>query len=203
MNCFSFVEFETAADLKSAVEKLDGREFKGVTVNCTPDVRHSYTHLCISDNHRFKTNVRMLEAIASDHLLVAATMIITTAVVHHRHLVVGVHEDIVSAHQAEVVHRHQPTTTMHATGMDVARPRREAITALPRDVMTTPTTLVAPLLRRPVDTRIPMLEAATLMRAPAVLHGAMGMVVVTAVATMTAVTRRGTKSAKCSSGAIQ
>lgn len=34
----SFVEFETSADLKSAVEKLDGREFKGVTVHCTPDV---------------------------------------------------------------------------------------------------------------------------------------------------------------------
>lgn len=36
--CRSFVEFETAADLKSAVEKLDGREFKGVTVHCTADV---------------------------------------------------------------------------------------------------------------------------------------------------------------------
>lgn len=34
----SFVEFETSADLKSAVEKLDGREFKGATVHCTPDV---------------------------------------------------------------------------------------------------------------------------------------------------------------------
>jgi len=35
----SFVEFETAADLKTAVEKLDGREFKGVTVHCTADTQ--------------------------------------------------------------------------------------------------------------------------------------------------------------------
>lgn len=34
-----FVEFDTAADLKTAVEKLDGREFKGARVTCTADVR--------------------------------------------------------------------------------------------------------------------------------------------------------------------
>ncbi|CCU74494.1 \x09 pre-mRNA splicing factor [Blumeria hordei DH14] len=35
----SFVEFETAADLKLAVEKLDGREFKGVAVTCVADTQ--------------------------------------------------------------------------------------------------------------------------------------------------------------------
>lgn len=35
----SFVEFETAADLKTATEKLDGEDFKGSTVRCTADVR--------------------------------------------------------------------------------------------------------------------------------------------------------------------
>lgn len=34
----SFVEFESAADLKVAVEKLDGREFKGSRVTCVADV---------------------------------------------------------------------------------------------------------------------------------------------------------------------
>lgn len=34
----SFVEFETAADLRTAVEKLDGREFKGSRVQCLVDV---------------------------------------------------------------------------------------------------------------------------------------------------------------------
>lgn len=34
----SFVEFETAADLKTAVEKLDNQEFKGATVHCVSDV---------------------------------------------------------------------------------------------------------------------------------------------------------------------
>ncbi|KAI9792827.1 MAG: hypothetical protein M1816_001559 [Peltula sp. TS41687] len=33
-----FVEFETEADLKTAVEKLDGREFKGARVSCVADV---------------------------------------------------------------------------------------------------------------------------------------------------------------------
>lgn len=37
----SFVEFETAPDLKMAVEKLDGREFKGNRVQCVADVRAS------------------------------------------------------------------------------------------------------------------------------------------------------------------
>ncbi|CAG8001165.1 unnamed protein product [Penicillium salamii] len=34
-----FVEFETANDLKTAVEKLDQREFKGSTVSCVADVQ--------------------------------------------------------------------------------------------------------------------------------------------------------------------
>lgn len=33
-----YVEYETAADLASAVEKLDNREFKGATVRCISDV---------------------------------------------------------------------------------------------------------------------------------------------------------------------
>ena len=35
----SFVEFENAADLRTAVEKLDNREFKGQRVTCVADVR--------------------------------------------------------------------------------------------------------------------------------------------------------------------
>ena len=33
-----FVEFESAADMKVAVEKLDGSEFKGSNVRCVADV---------------------------------------------------------------------------------------------------------------------------------------------------------------------
>ncbi|MBE3048241.1 hypothetical protein IMZ48_38205 [Candidatus Bathyarchaeota archaeon] len=36
-----FVEFESAADLRTAVEKLDGREFKGTPVACLADVCHT------------------------------------------------------------------------------------------------------------------------------------------------------------------
>ncbi|PGH23333.1 hypothetical protein AJ80_02585 [Polytolypa hystricis UAMH7299] len=34
-----FVEFETVNDLKTAVEKLDGRDFKGSRVTCTQDIQ--------------------------------------------------------------------------------------------------------------------------------------------------------------------
>ncbi|KIW37589.1 hypothetical protein, variant 2 [Exophiala oligosperma] len=34
-----FVEFETQADLKTAVEKLDGQTFKGAVVHCTADIQ--------------------------------------------------------------------------------------------------------------------------------------------------------------------
>lgn len=35
-----FVEFETAADLKTAVDKLDNQDFKGSNVRCVADVWH-------------------------------------------------------------------------------------------------------------------------------------------------------------------
>jgi transcription initiation factor TFIID subunit 15 len=35
---FRFVEYETMAALKTAVEKLDNREFKTATVHCISDV---------------------------------------------------------------------------------------------------------------------------------------------------------------------
>ncbi|KAI1182975.1 hypothetical protein F5B17DRAFT_160130 [Nemania serpens] len=37
-----FVEFETASDLKTAVEKLDNREFKGQRVNCVADTQPDF-----------------------------------------------------------------------------------------------------------------------------------------------------------------
>ena len=51
-DCRSFVEFETAADLRNAVEKLDSREFKGQRVTCVANVspptnlfiRMAYSH---------------------------------------------------------------------------------------------------------------------------------------------------------------
>ena len=45
----SFVEFETAADLKTAVEKLDNQDFKGANVHCTADVCLSTPKLRLYD----------------------------------------------------------------------------------------------------------------------------------------------------------
>ena len=39
-----FVEFESAKDLATAVEKLDSHEFKGATVHCTADVSAGFPH---------------------------------------------------------------------------------------------------------------------------------------------------------------
>ena len=39
VNSDRFVEFETAGDLKIAVDKLDNQEFKGASVRCLADVR--------------------------------------------------------------------------------------------------------------------------------------------------------------------
>ena len=39
INSARFVEFETAGDLKVAVDKLDNQDFKGASVRCLSDVR--------------------------------------------------------------------------------------------------------------------------------------------------------------------
>jgi hypothetical protein len=47
-----FVEYETLADLRQAVEKLDNREFKGQAVHCVSDVTpRSQPHSCCSQHH--------------------------------------------------------------------------------------------------------------------------------------------------------
>ncbi|KAI4214360.1 MAG: hypothetical protein LQ351_003113 [Letrouitia transgressa] len=43
-----FVEFENASDLKLAVEKLDGTEFKGSTVSCIADTRSPATDATVA-----------------------------------------------------------------------------------------------------------------------------------------------------------
>jgi hypothetical protein len=50
LSLLSFVEFETGADLKTAVEKLDGREFKSATIHCSQDVSAGLP-ICVTDPH--------------------------------------------------------------------------------------------------------------------------------------------------------
>jgi hypothetical protein len=50
-----FVEFETANDLKTAVEKLDQREFKGSRVTCVADVRSPFSFLFPFPDRRIHT----------------------------------------------------------------------------------------------------------------------------------------------------
>lgn len=50
-----FVEFETANDLKTAVEKLDQRDFKGSRVTCLADVRSPFSFLFPFPDWRINT----------------------------------------------------------------------------------------------------------------------------------------------------
>jgi hypothetical protein len=43
-NLSRFVEYETSGDLRTAVEKLDNREFKGQAVRCVADVSTPSTY---------------------------------------------------------------------------------------------------------------------------------------------------------------
>ena len=46
INSVRFVEFETAGDLKVAVDKLDNQDFKGASVRCLADVRFLIDIFC-------------------------------------------------------------------------------------------------------------------------------------------------------------
>lgn len=88
----SFVEFETAADLKQAVDKLDKVEFKGVNVRCVPDVSYQLRWLVqklimyrskMSVHHETHTGRGLLLDAATDHQLM-----MTMAAVGHPGLIV-------------------------------------------------------------------------------------------------------------------
>ena len=72
LTCFSFVEFESASDLKTAVEKLDNREFKNSTVRCVADVQNSLNVTFASlTSARSKTSVLVAVRTGLELLLVA------------------------------------------------------------------------------------------------------------------------------------
>ncbi|KAJ5541379.1 Nucleotide-binding alpha-beta plait [Penicillium frequentans] len=50
-----FVEFETANDLKTAVEKLDQREFKGAVVSCISDIQTNFDDRPFRDPYRSRS----------------------------------------------------------------------------------------------------------------------------------------------------
>jgi hypothetical protein len=177
------VEFETSADLKSAVEKLDGREFKGVTVHCTADVSSSSSELIKLILSRFKTNVRMLVLIVSDLLRVVATMSTTIVVVLLRLLVAGVLVATVNAHPV-VAHLHQRMTTTLEMVMDDALLPREASTAHPLDATMIPTMLAELLHLLVGDIRTRMLAAAIPTHVLAALLEAMATAPATVVTTI-------------------
>ncbi|KAH0524790.1 hypothetical protein TsFJ059_007246 [Trichoderma semiorbis] len=67
-----FVEFETAADLRTAVEKLDGREFKGSRVQCLVDTQPDMPP---RDRGRSPVKPARRTAIVTEALAASTTMI--------------------------------------------------------------------------------------------------------------------------------
>ena len=77
-----FVEFETAADLKKAVESLDNSEFKGATVHCIADVRSiSLSHLQTPYSPKGSNKMRSLVIVIDlDHPLVVEVVMVVMVV---------------------------------------------------------------------------------------------------------------------------
>lgn len=68
------MEFETAHDLRTAVDKLDGREFKGARVTCTADVRSILLIKNNTDCCRLNRTPRVIELALALHLAVTPMM---------------------------------------------------------------------------------------------------------------------------------
>ena len=102
-----FVEFETKEDLKAAVEKLDGRDYKGAPVSCREDVCcQQRASLIYTDQiHRSKTNVQ------------TSTAPIDNA--HHHHLVVATHQqmDTIALHHVTTEAIEKDPLVLHVAAM--------------------------------------------------------------------------------------
>ncbi|TGJ86261.1 hypothetical protein E0Z10_g2497 [Xylaria hypoxylon] len=143
-----FVEFETAADLKTAVEKLDTREFKGQRVNCVADVGLRGTQYDTNS-----TNVRVRRNQTS--LLVETAVLVhpraddpteflqmaTSVELLHVAIVLGAIARII------VIEALAVTTTMTAVIGHLRVADRSRSTAHPVDVMMTP---IDGIIRHPI-----------------------------------------------------
>ncbi|KAL8975449.1 MAG: hypothetical protein Q9197_000304 [Variospora fuerteventurae] len=75
-----FVEFETAADLKVAVEKLDNNDFKGATVRCTADTRsHATSATAVLGLHHLAVElIPLIATMTVVPLPLVTTLLVTT-----------------------------------------------------------------------------------------------------------------------------
>lgn len=73
-NTCSFVEYETGADLDSAVAKIDGTEFKGSMVHAAADVRNNTFDEIVLTNtsHRFRLRLLVTASTTDPALLLVA-----------------------------------------------------------------------------------------------------------------------------------
>jgi hypothetical protein len=101
-----FVEFETKEDLKAAVEKLDGRDYKGAPVSCREDVcfQHRASLILTDQVHRSRMNVQTPIAVIDNA---------------HHHLVVDTHQqmDMIALHHATTAVTENDPRDLHVVAM--------------------------------------------------------------------------------------
>ena len=107
------MEYETGADLKTAVEKIDGREFKGESVHCIADVRkliHSIIFTPYLTEYRFSRNAHAIVFALAPHQAAAVATVPQAAM--RNTIVVGRLEATVHLEAiATVLHRPAVTIT--------------------------------------------------------------------------------------------
>lgn len=159
-----FVEFETAGDLKVAVDKLDNQDFKGASVRCLADVRFpptllisSTTKLICRPKTRFPatTDIALarprhsVEAAAIHHLMA------TTAVAHLPPVAIApvVMITVVAPHLVTITTPVTAATVLHLHLAQLAHP----LTILTHHPHVAATAMILTALRLVVDMRIRML----------------------------------------------
>lgn len=165
INSARFVEFETAGDLKVAVDKLDNQDFKGASVRCLADVRFptdSPMHLIPKSMYRPKTRfpATIVTALARLHPFVEAAAAIhhltaTTAVARLRPVAIAlvVMITVVAPHPVTITTPVIAATVLHLPHAQLAHP----LTIPTHHLHVAATAMILTALRLVVDMKIPML----------------------------------------------
>ncbi|KAF4895730.1 Pre-mRNA-splicing factor srp2 [Colletotrichum fructicola] len=154
-----FVEFETAADLRTAVEKLDGREFKGNRVTCVADLTHFIrpNPICL-----LATSAARAHVLLADVALTRLRWTTTIGVALHE-VTVRAEMDIVTAIVSAAL---VESTMMIALDTDPLLAALWMITLHREAAMTTPT--VETILRHPIP--MPMVDPTTVLQETSLLE---------------------------------
>ncbi|KAL9581777.1 MAG: hypothetical protein Q9212_003694 [Teloschistes hypoglaucus] len=172
-----FVEFETAGDLKTAVEKLDNNDFKGTTVRCLADVstvpRFAILELLIDHGLSPRTRSPATTAMADPalrHLDVVHTLRMDTTTVARLHLVSILLAAVVMNIAVVVLHLAITTSTSAMIADTALRPQCVLVAAHPWMIPTHPPEAVMSV----TPTLLRLHDVPTMIRMPPMGMGGQG-----------------------------